>query len=231
MNQDRLFRILLLITTPKLAERASKFLQTESIPIHYMTNAVGTAPNDILDILGLGTPDRMILISMMPKTSADKMLRKLQAELRFSIPGNGIAFTLPLSGANCHLLKILGQIDEADAASSERKDGLTMAEIKRVMIAAAVNHGYSEEVMIAAREAGAGGGTVIHGRGVGEKDTLNVWGISVQEEREIVLIVADTEHKLGIMRAISEACGMNSDANGIVLSMPIDNAIGLGIDE
>jgi len=33
------------------------------------------------------------------------------------------------------------------------------------------------------------------------------------------------------MRAISEACGMNSDANGIVLSMPIDNAIGLGIDE
>ena len=43
----------------------------------------------------------------------------------------------------------------------------------------------------------------------------------------LILILADAEHKLPIMQAIGEKCGVHSDAKGIVLSLPIDSAVGL----
>ena len=45
------FRIMVIVTTPKLSELASKYFEKRNIPIHYKINATGTAPSDILDIL------------------------------------------------------------------------------------------------------------------------------------------------------------------------------------
>ena len=52
-------------------------------------------------------------------------------------------------------------------------------------------------------------------------------GAEMAEEKDIVLIVADSETKLAIMQAISEKCGIQTEAKGIVYSLPIDNVIGL----
>ena len=103
-----------------------------------------------------------------------------------------------------------------------------MGNNKYAMIAAIVNQGYSENVMVAARAAGASGGTVIHSRSVGNDALSGAWGFAVEDEREIVIIVADSEIKLDIMQAISDACGIKSEAKGIVLSLPIEDTIGLG---
>ena len=106
-----------------------------------------------------------------------------------------------------------------------------MAEMKHVMIASIVNQGYSEEVMNAARAAGASGGSILHSRRVGNEKATEFWGLSVQEEKEIILILANAENKLAIMQAISDACGIRSDAKGIVVSLPIDAVIGLNDEE
>ena len=90
------FRVLMLITSPKLADKAEKLYREGSIPIHYRLNGMGTAPTEMLDLLGIGSSDKGILISIMPKNFADKMLSKLYTELRRGIPGTGIGFTLPL---------------------------------------------------------------------------------------------------------------------------------------
>ena len=91
------------------------------------------------------------------------------------------------------------------------------------IIVALVNQGYSEEVMAAARPAGAAGGTVLHSRRVGAEEALSQWGFSLQEEKEAVMILA----KLAIMQAICDNCGLQSEAQGIVLSLPVDNVVGL----
>ena len=102
-----------------------------------------------------------------------------------------------------------------------------MAEETYVLIAAIVDRGFSNEVMDAARAGGAGGGTVVHSRSIGNREASSVWGLSVQEEKEIVMILADHDKKGDIMRAIGEKCGMHSEAKGIVLSLPIDSVTGL----
>ena len=56
---------------------------------------------------------------------------------------------------------------------------------------------------------------------------MKFWGISIQQEREVVLILAKKEDKKAIMQAIHKECGMQSKANGIVLSLPVDGIIGV----
>lgn len=102
-----------------------------------------------------------------------------------------------------------------------------MPENKYSMIAAIVNQGYSENVMEAARAAGAGGGTVIHSHRIGDEAISGAWGFALEDEKDIVMIVADNDSKETIMQAISDACGIKSDAKGIVLSLPIESVIGL----
>ena len=102
-----------------------------------------------------------------------------------------------------------------------------MSDNKYSLIAAIVNPGYSEELMDEARAAGARGGTVLHSRQVGQAEALSSLGLKIQDEKEIVIIVADQETKLGIMQAIGNKCGMHSDAKGFVLSLPIDGVVGV----
>ena len=52
-------------------------------------------------------------------------------------------------------------------------------------------------------------------------------GLGVQEEKEIVMIIAKSEDKLPIMQSISDKCGMHSEAKGLVMSMPIDSLVGM----
>lgn len=220
-------RVLVLITSPKLARKATKMFHTGAVPVHYTLNAQGTASSEMMDILGMGSIEKRILLSMLPKPFADEMLQKLRQKLRLGTQNSGIAFTFPMSGANNLMIRMLQQLDDS-TSQPERKDGFPMSEIKYTMIATVVDQGYSEDVMNAARAVGATGGTVLHSRRMGDENAMNFWGLSIQEEKEIVLIVAEGINKMKIMRAIGEKCGIRTSAKGIVMSLPIDAVIGLG---
>ena len=56
---------------------------------------------------------------------------------------------------------------------------------------------------------------------------MKFWKISVQEEREVVIILAQKEDKLAIMQEIGRQCGMHSKAQGIIMSLPVDGIAGL----
>lgn len=111
--------------------------------------------------------------------------------------------------------------------SSEWKDEKSMAERKHVLVIAIVNRGFSVAVMEATKEAGAVKGTIVHSCDISNEEGTGFWGLSVQEEKEMVMIVSSVEDKLNIMRSISEKCGTNSEAKGIVMSVPIESVMGI----
>lgn len=227
-NQKKLsFQLLTVITTPKLAEKTEELFKKGALPLQYRFSAEGTASSEMMDMLGLGSIDKCVLVSMVPKHLSGVILGKLHSELRLDTVNSGIAFTIPINGANNLILRMLTQNTEENTYSSDGKDENSMSETKHVLVAAIVNRGYSGDVMEAAKGAGAKGGTVIHSRRIGNEEATGFWGLSVQDEKEIVTIISSTEDKIDIMRSISEKCGMNSDAKGIVMSMPIDSVIGI----
>lgn len=96
------------------------------------------------------------------------------------------------------------------------------------LIVAIVNHGFEEEVMSAARAAGAKGGTVFNARGTAnEKDEINFMGITLHPHKEVVFIVTETEAKLPIMRAIKERAGLTTPGSGILFTLPVESVMGL----
>lgn len=221
------YRLLMLVTTPKLAEKAVKLFQKGGLPIQYRVEAIGTASSEIMDMLGLGSIDKVLLLSMMPKIFADKMLGKLKQELKLGAVNSGIAVTIPMTGANNLLFHMLEHITEGTTLPNDKKEMVVMDNVKHAMIAAIVNRGFSANVMEAAKLAGASGGTVVNCRRKGDEEVTNFWGLSVQDEKELVLIISDAENKGEIMQEIGEKCGIHSEAQGVVLSLPLDSVIGL----
>lgn len=226
-NRKTIFRMLFLIATPKLTNKALAMFKEGNVPMQYVFHAQGTATSDVMDMLGLDGVDKNILMSMMPKPFADEMLRKLRKKLHLGMPNTGIAFTVLMSGGSGHLVQMTENLEPEEGRKFlERKDA-DMTENEYSMIMAIVNQGYSEDVMNAARPKGASGGTVFHSRRIGNQEAMKFWKISVQEEREVVIILAQKEDKLAIMQEIGLKCGIQSKAQGVVMSLPVDGIVGL----
>jgi len=95
------------------------------------------------------------------------------------------------------------------------------------LILVILNQSYTDDVMIAARDAGAGGGTVVHAKGIGAKYTQKFFEVSLSNEKEIILIAARSNKKAEIMKAIVEKAGPETPAGAIVFSLPISSVAGL----
>ena len=86
-----------------------------------------------------------------------------------------------------------------------------------------------DAVMDAAREAGARGGTVLHGKGTGSKDAEKFFRVSIAQEKELILIVAKSDEKAAIMKSIVTNAGVNTEAGAVVISLPVSEVAGFGV--
>ena len=71
------------------------------------------------------------------------------------------------------------------------------------------------------------GGTVLNARGTAREDAEKLFNISIQPEKEIVLILASNDIKDNILHAIYQNVGLNTSAQGIAFSLPVDDVVGL----
>lgn len=93
-----------------------------------------------------------------------------------------------------------------------------------------VNHGYADDVMVAARRAGATGGTVLTARGTGTADDVKFFGISLVPEKEMLMIVCEEAKMADIIAAVSATPNLSEPGGGIVYSMNVEEFIVLGKD-
>lgn len=98
---------------------------------------------------------------------------------------------------------------------------------KHEVIFCIVNSGYSEAVMDAAKKFGATGGTVINARGTAGKEAETFFHITVQPEKEIVMILVPKEIKDDVLHALYNEVGLETAGQGIAFSAPVDSVVGL----
>ena len=125
----------------------------------------GTASSDVLDLLGLEDDEKGIHMSLVTEDTWKNVKKGLQSKLRIDVPGTGIAFIVPLSSIGGK--RELGFL--IDGQEYKKGDESTLKDTKHELIVAIANYGYNTQVMRAAEEGGATGGTVLHGKGVGRK--------------------------------------------------------------
>ena len=100
-------------------------------------------------------------------------------------------------------------------------------EMEHEIVIVIVNEGFSDVVMNAARDNGARGGTIAHARGTGTKEFEKKYGIVITPQKEMIYILVNTEIRDQIMSAINKVAGSDTNAQGIVFSLPVSNVSGI----
>ncbi len=102
-----------------------------------------------------------------------------------------------------------------------------MNNFEHQLVVCIVNEGFSDAVMDAAREVGARGGTVISARGTANQEAQKLFDITVDPQKEMVMIVVPTEIRDDILHALYKEVGLNTPGQGIAFALPVDNVIGI----
>ncbi len=187
---------------------------------HSQASGRGTAASHLLDIFGFGTAERDIVLTFGARDAVQQLIYHLKDEDRSKLNIQGIAFSLRLSGMSAIMAICLSRID--DMAAERREDIMLEQRNPHSLILVTVNQGYVDAVMETAKAAGAKGGTIIRARGVGEGEIQKLAGITLQSEKEMLMIVAQNEERNAIMEEIDRVHGLRSPAQAMVVSMPID---------
>lgn len=95
------------------------------------------------------------------------------------------------------------------------------------LIVTIVNRGSAEDVIAASREAGAEGGTVVLGRGIGIHEKAKFLGIPIEPAKDIVLTVTPEEKTDRILEAIREKAELDKPGHGIGFVVPLKKVIGI----
>lgn len=205
-----------------------KLYNSLQLKYHYVCLGEGTANSELLDLLGLGDPAKDVIFTLMPESLLGVVHKELKNKKKLRNPGRGVAFPIPLGSISRNFAMLVNSSIDEKTLTENQKDVRKMT-AERELILAIVNRGFTDAVMDAAKEAGATGGTVIHARSAGHEELGKFIGVTLHPEKEIIAIVAKNEMKTGIMQAINNAAGLQTEARGVVLSLPVGDFIGIGV--
>lgn len=209
----------------------AKLLTAQGISFHYQCPAVGTASSEVLDILGIGSPERDVLISFAALGTAERLMFQLKNdELEGRMDAKGIVFDMPLTGLNNIIATLLFEKEAFEKETKIFSDGGDWMEQKgnNSLILIVVNQGHTDAVMDTARKAGAKGGTVIKARFAGSEEAEQLYSFNLQQEKELIAIVASGERRKRIMEAVNEKHGLSTKAAAMICSLGIDQIAKLG---
>lgn len=205
------------------AGKLTKLYTENQVFTHIRCEGVGTATSEIMDILGLGSSEKDIVLSLAPIGAARALMDRLTDDLHGAVPGRGIAFTAPLSAVSNLVAAVINTRTKLDT-ETEDKD----MQQKSSLIMVTVNQGFTDVVMDTAKKAGARGGTIIRGRWVANENFESLANLADQEEKEIIIIVVPKEIRNNVMEAIHNQHGLQTEVGAMVCAMGVDQMVHLG---
>ena len=208
------------ITQRGKGNKVSKIFEQSGISVQYICMGHGTANSEIMDYLGLDEPEKDILIGFSLCGCVSEAFSRLADEMGFLNSGMGIAFSMPVTSIN------QGAAERINL-SPEQERSCKRVDEKFELIVVFVDKGMTDVVMDSAKAAGARGGTVIRCRDVSEAGERRVFGVSVQQEKEILMLVTPKKDKERIMKAVCATVCDETNQHTVAFSVPIEDTVGI----
>lgn len=86
----------------------------------------------------------------------------------------------------------------------------------------------TDAIVTAAKAAGARGATIIPGRGTGKHEAKTFFGLSLEEQTDVVLVLLEDDLLRPVMDAIREAGDFDQPGTGIAFAVDVVDVAGLG---
>ena len=214
-------KLLVTILDEDYDKQIKKIYDYNKVTVRFVTHGFGTASSSVLDYFGLIETKKHIHLAVIPDYMEENIFKQIDQKLWLNAPGTGIVFSLSLASANKFLFD--GFVD-----NEVNKEGEMMNVSKNhYLIITIVMEGHLEQVMAAAKRVGAHGGTVIRGRGLGDKDAVKFFGFDIEPGRELILNIVDGEIKNKVMEEITKVVGVKTSGKGVCLALPVDSVMGM----
>lgn len=211
------------IINPEEEKTLTTICQKLELPITVVLHGHGTAVRSMLDLLGIESNEKRMLITIAGREKTKELIREEKRQLFIGVPGHGIVVSVPVKSIGGG--KTVAFLDKGRQMESKTPEFNFAYELILVIC----NEGRTDMVMNAAREAGAAGGTVLHGKGTASPEAEKFYNVSLAREKEIIMIVSKAEKKAGIMQTILKKAGPDSKAGSIVFSLPVNDVAGFGV--
>ena len=91
------------------------------------------------------------------------------------------------------------------------------------LVTCVLQNGLAEEVLEAAKNAGAQGATVSYGRGTGIRDRMGILGVTIDEQKEILRIIVSEDQAERVFEAIYLAGELDTPGKGIMYISPLEH--------
>ena len=175
----------------------------------------GTIHNKFMKLLGIHETRKEICLSLVYSSQEDEIYEKLENKLKLDKKGHGILFTVPLMNKDKTLVNEENKLKETKSMSNKEA------------IFVIVDHGKAHEVIDFANEAGAKGGTIIHGRGSNIDEKAKLFNLNIEPEKDIVLILAHKDKVERITDSIKVGMNIEDDYQGIIFVVDVSRTSGL----
>ena len=183
----------------------------------------GTAQSKWLRMLGLDDVDKELLYSLLPSPLVGPVMNAIRNAPALART-RGIMFTIDV-------LEAIRHQNTPAVASQTQEDLMSDSRPEQSgyeLLSVIVNNGSADQVMDAARSAGATGGTVIHARGTARPDDATFFGITIVPEKELVMILSPRENSARIMDSIRAEFKDADPGSGIAFRTAVESFEALG---
>lgn len=187
-----------------LGERLAAYTRTKGARGGTILVGRGEIPSRILRALALADVERDVLITLVTDDQLETILDAIAHAPFFKKGTKGISIVNQIGGNTMN------------------------GETGHELITIIVNRGYADDIMNAARKAGAKGGTILNARGTGKPDDEKFFGITVVPEKEELLIVVDRESAAAVQDAIISLPCLTTPGIGIMYTAPVERFVQLG---
>lgn len=95
------------------------------------------------------------------------------------------------------------------------------------LIVTIVNKGFADVIVDAGKEAGAEGGTILYGLGIGIHEKATIFGIPIEPEKEIVLTLIPRDRTEAVLQSINQKGELYKPGKGIAFVLDVEKTVGI----
>ena len=217
-------KVLLTIVTRGILRDVTEVMQRHNLEVQFATLGHGTATSEIRDMLGLGTTEKDVVITLVPQQKLRRVLPDLYSQLHLGRAGHGIAFAITLDGINATALNSLVSSMPEDATKEESSMN---KEYTHEVILSVLDGDVTDLAFAAAKEAGCRGGTVIKGRQLSADQAKKIFSLTVQPEKELLMILVPEKDSKAVMKAMVNKVKAETGEIILAFSLPVSDVVGL----
>lgn len=176
----------------------------------------GTIKSDLLDFLGINDIRKELVLMVSNEETADAAMEAISKSLKLHRPGRGIAFAL-------NVTRVIGIRNCEDLTHKKEEGKNPMHEAIFVI----VDKGEGENIIDSAKKAGSHGATLINARGSGIHEQSKLFGMHIEPEKEIILILSTRENTENIIDMIRQENRIDEPGQGILFTVDVSRTLGL----